>query len=212
MNLLKLVNANYFCRIKYSSIMQTSRQQEIIEAALHLISTKGIQGLTIKNLAKSISVTEPAIYRHFENKFEILVSILELFQSKSISFFKAEMNNPGTSLQKIDHLFETHFQNFYQMPPLASVVFSEEIFRNEEKIINKIKGMIENTNEILTLIIKQGQINGEIRKDIEADHLTIIILGAMRLYIKKWQLSNYSFDLLQEGSKIKQSIHQLLIN
>ncbi|MBE9510144.1 MAG: hypothetical protein IMY71_04630 [Bacteroidetes bacterium] len=32
--------------------MQTERQKEIVEVALEIITKKGIQGLTIKNLAK----------------------------------------------------------------------------------------------------------------------------------------------------------------
>ncbi|MBT4968054.1 MAG: TetR/AcrR family transcriptional regulator [Bacteroidetes bacterium] len=58
--------------------MQTDRQKEIVEVALELITEKGIQGLTIKNLSKKIGISEPAIYRHFDNKIQILISILEL--------------------------------------------------------------------------------------------------------------------------------------
>ena len=47
--------------------MYTERQQEIINKSIEIIATKGIQGLTIKNLSKEIGVSEPAIYRHFEN-------------------------------------------------------------------------------------------------------------------------------------------------
>ena len=56
--------------------MQTDRQKEIISVSLDLISEKGIQGLTIKNLAQRIGITEPAIYRHYENKIHILLASL----------------------------------------------------------------------------------------------------------------------------------------
>lgn len=45
----------------------TPRQTEIIDKAIQLIDQKGIQGLTIKNLARETGVTEGAIYRHFDN-------------------------------------------------------------------------------------------------------------------------------------------------
>ena len=59
--------------------MLTVRQQEIVEKSIRLISEKGIQGFTIKNLAKSVGISEPAIYRHFESKIEILITILNQF-------------------------------------------------------------------------------------------------------------------------------------
>ena len=58
--------------------MLTDRQKEIIEVSLNLIAGKGIQGLTIKNISKEIGISEPAIYRHYENKIQILIALLEL--------------------------------------------------------------------------------------------------------------------------------------
>jgi len=52
--------------------MLTDRQIEIINKSIDIIATKGIQGLTIKNLSKEIGISEPAIYRHFESKTDIL--------------------------------------------------------------------------------------------------------------------------------------------
>lgn len=46
----------------------TVRQKQIIQQSIQLIADKGIQGLTIKNISKSIGISEPAIYRHFDNK------------------------------------------------------------------------------------------------------------------------------------------------
>ena len=57
--------------------MLTERQQEIWDHAIALISEKGIQGLTMKNLSKRLGISEPAIYRHYENKIDILVSLLD---------------------------------------------------------------------------------------------------------------------------------------
>jgi len=60
----------------------SARQQQIIEASIGLIDRLGIQGFTIKNLSKEIGISEPAIYRHFESKVEILSTILESFRQE----------------------------------------------------------------------------------------------------------------------------------
>jgi AcrR family transcriptional regulator len=67
--------------------MLTDRQLEIIQTSIKLISSKGIQGLTMKNLSKEIGISEPAIYRHYDNKIEILVSILDYFSSTTQTDF-----------------------------------------------------------------------------------------------------------------------------
>lgn len=50
----------------------TDRQAEIVAAAFTLIAQNGVQELTIKNLGAAIGESEPAIYRHFASKREIL--------------------------------------------------------------------------------------------------------------------------------------------
>ncbi len=190
--------------------MQTERQQEIISTALELISEKGIQGLTIKNLSKKLGITEPAIYRHFENKIQILIALLDLLKKNTYVIFESELYSDDSATKKIERLFEKHFKTFSEMPSMASVVFSEEMFRNEEKLIEKISEIIEVNNKSLLTILKQGQQKNEIRSDIDAAHLVLLIMGALRLFVKKWQFARFSFDLQKEGSKLIQSVKLLI--
>ena len=57
----------------------TRRQQEIVRTALELIAAGGIRNLTIRNLADRLGLTEPAIYRHFRNKSEIVRTLIGEF-------------------------------------------------------------------------------------------------------------------------------------
>jgi AcrR family transcriptional regulator len=190
--------------------MQTERQKEIIDAALLLIHEKGIQGLTIKNLSKKIGITEPAIYRHFENKIQILTTILDTLKTNTDKLFKTEPDSNNTSIEKIEQLFTKHFVSFSNNPSLVSVVFSEELFKSEPVLIEKISEVIENNHNTLTSIIIEGQNKGEIRNDAEAVYLTIIIMGTLRLFVKKWQFSGFSYNLTSEGKKIINTIKALI--
>ncbi len=191
--------------------MQTERQKEIIEVALKLISKKGIQGLTIKNLSKKIGITEPAIYRHFEDKIHILIAILELFKKNTEQIFKDELVGDKPAIDKIEHLFTRFFVSFSAKPSLVAVIFSEEIFRNEPMLIAKISDIINKNDKILIEIMDNGQRNGEIRNDVDARHLSIVIMGTLRIFVKKWQLSDYAFDLTKEGKKLIESIKLLIV-
>jgi AcrR family transcriptional regulator len=190
--------------------MSTERQKEIVDAALELISKNGIQGFTIKNLAKKIGITEPAIYRHFDNKIHILITILEFFKNNAEQIFSSELNNNNKAIDKINHLFTKYFVSFFAKPSLVSVIFSEEIFKSEPMLSDKIAELIARNDKILTQIITSGQQNGELRTDIEAKHLSIVVMGTLRLFVKKWQFSNYSFNLPEEGKKLFNTIKLLI--
>jgi AcrR family transcriptional regulator len=188
----------------------TNRQKEIIEVSLKLISETGIQGFTIKNLAKKIGFTEAAVYRHFENKTQILVAILDYFKQNSERFYSSELQTESDSIIKIEQLFLNHFNIFTETPSMVSVIFSEEIFRNEISLHQKMSEIIKTTSLLIINIIENGQKNAQIRNDINAKDLATIIMGSLRLYIKQWQMSNYAFDLKKQGVEFINSIKLLI--
>ena len=191
--------------------MQTPRQKEIVNTALDLIEKKGIQGLTIKNLSKEIGISEPAIYRHFESKADILKAIVALFKANSATMFEQERNKNLTAPEKIEQIFSRHFAAFVSKPALVHVIFSEDVFKTEDSLLISIAGVIRHNNEILTEIIREGQRRQELRDDLPAGHLALIVMGSLRLFVKKWQFSNHAFDLRSEGKNLMQSIQCLII-
>jgi AcrR family transcriptional regulator len=192
--------------------MTTERQSEILEAAIDLIHKKGIQGLTIKNLANSIGVTEPAIYRHFENKISILNAILDILKQDIGSILSKKLQPEAKPLEKIDQMFSNHFEFFKMNPAVASVVFAEELFRNEPSLTKKIAEVIEQNNRAIVATITEGQQRKEIRSDISAENLSTMIMGTLRLFVKRWQLTGYGFDLTEEGKDVARMVKLLLRN
>lgn len=182
--------------------MQTERQIQIIEESIKLIAAKGIQGFTIKNLSKEIGISEPAIYRHFENKTDILIHILDNFKEMAgvISNFYANVNT--TAIEKIEIIFKKLIGVFIEQPAIISVIFSEEIFKNEKILKNKILEIQNRHQSNIESIIEKGQFDNEIRKDIDKKTLALTFMGAFRLLVKRWELNNYNFDLNSEGEKL----------
>jgi len=186
------------------------RQNEIIEEAIKIISKKGIQNLTLKNLAKTVGISEPAIYRYFENKMEILLGILSRFEK--YIHIKKNSNDVKKKkyLKQIESIYFDHFKRFSETPELAAVIFSEEIFQDDKRLAEKIHSIMNSNYEVITTIIKKGQQEREIRKDIEEKQLALIIMGALRLIVAKWKLSDFSFNLEEEGAKLWNSIKKIL--
>jgi AcrR family transcriptional regulator len=190
----------------------SERQKQIINVSMQLIADKGIQSLTIKNISKNVGISEPAIYRHFDSKTEILLSILEMFIENNKKIFTDKIAENESIETVINILFDNFIKTFSEYPTLISIVFSEEIFRNDVVFKEKTKAIIENNYNIITGIIKNLQQKGQISKDFDPKSLTTVILGSLRLCIKRWQMFNYDFDLKTEGNKLKNTIVQLLVN
>lgn len=188
----------------------TEKQKDIINAAVELIAEKGIQQLTIKNLAQKLDRTEGAVYRHFESKTDIVLGILQLFKKYKMLTQKRIQDRNITALLQLKTIFTQHCEQFAGNPALAAVIFSEEIFQNEKQLAEAVFSIMQNTLHTVTAIITKGQKNSQLRSDIPSDQLTLLVIGAFRLLVTRWRLSGYAFDLQTEGEKLWESIDQIL--
>jgi len=190
--------------------MLTERQAEIIDKSINLIATRGIQGLTIKNLSKEIGISEPAIYRHFESKTEILLSMLKNFEEMS-SFIDAAMDQfAGTAMEKIEFMFSKIVDIFIEDPAHISVVFSEEVFKNDKILREKIVEIMEVKVKTIENIISKGQKKGEIRNDIDQRTLAMIVIGTLRFMVKQWDLKNQHNNLRKESKTLIKGLKTIL--
>jgi len=188
----------------------TKRQKDIIDVSIKIIAKKGIQHLTIKNISKSLGISEPAIYRHFESKLDILLAILLNFKIKmrnSIDHIQALGKSP---VEQIEVMLFSHFKEFVNNPALAAVIFSEEIFQNDKRLAREVKSIMKLSQDFITSLIQEGQQSHMIRDDIPQEQLSLIILGALRLIVTRWQLSDTAFDLEKEGQNLWMSIKKLI--
>ena len=186
--------------------MLSDRQQQIIDESIKLIDTRGIQGFTIKNLSKEVGISEPGIYRHFENKFAILVTILDsfkrnIFEQQLVLFSKS--NDPEEKLRIFSNRI---FEIFTQNPALITVIFSEEIYQNEKELssrINEIQTYYENLVESFLIELRQDK---KLPANINIDSFILMFFGSIRLLAKKWKISDYSFDLRAKGNELVTSL------
>lgn len=188
--------------------MFSERQKEILSVSVEIIAEKGIQGLTIKNLSKSIGVSEAAIYRHFDSKANILMTILKMFEQESNNFFKT-----GTDMkpsERIRDFFNKMLTVFQVNPSIASVIFAEEIFHNDASLSGLVNSIMKNNQDYINEIIKEGQNLNIYRTDISSDHLTLYISGAMRLLVKDWRIKNSNEDLIKKGESLLSTFFNLI--
>jgi len=189
----------------------TERQKEIIETAIKLIDEGGIQNVTMKQIANRLGITEPAIYRHFASKSEILLSMLEQFKFRSKGHLNRARSADVSNLQKVETIFLEHSGQFAERPHMTAVVFSEEAFQDDSRLAELIFSVMNAAHEGMSDIIAAAQQTQEIRSDIPAEHLALMILGTLRLLVRRWRLSTFGFDLRQESQAVWQSLKTLMM-
>lgn len=189
----------------------TPRQIEIMEAATQRIDEHGIQNLTIKTLAADIELSEPALYRHFAGKNEILLGLLEYFKiemkNRVENVALKETENEGDQLRAI---FRSQLETFAQKPAIVSVIFAESIFHFDKSLSNKVSEIIAFMEETVHENIKEGQRKKQYSGFINSGTMTTIITGGMRMAVMKWKLSGNKSSVVKSGMKVLNGILKMM--
>lgn len=188
----------------------SSRQKEIIGAALGLIADRGIQALTIKNLSQVVGISEPGIYRHFTNKWEILYGIIEYHDRDNKVFLDNILNSEMSPLDKLESFCLRLFRLFTDHPALSITLLFNELFQNDKRLLKRVSEIMGRTQDYIMRIIEEGQRGHLLRQDISTQSLSTVLIGAVRLIITRWRVSNFDFDLEREGMKLWRELKDLI--
>ena len=183
----------------------TKRQAEIIDAALRLIARGGIENLTVKHLADALGITEPAIYRHFSNKSEIIKTMIAGFDEAA-----STITTDLCGFDAIAEFIRNRIRQVEAQPPLARILFAEELFMGDEEFSAQMLAMMHRHKTALERHFHEAQALGEICPEIPLDTLFRLVFGPVRLLIKQWGMSNCSFDLSAKGEELISTLRQIL--
>jgi len=187
----------------------TNRQKEIVAAALDLITDRGLEALTIKNIAERVGFSDAAVYRHFRNKAQILNVIIDTFAGSSTRLLAEIHACDCPDLEKIRLFFLDRCRAFTADRVLATVMFAESLFQGNPALGAKLQQALRGHRRLLLGIIRAGQRQGAIRA-LPAEHVFTLVMGSLRMLVLQWRTGGYGFDLMRAGEKLWSSLAALI--
>ncbi len=188
----------------------TDRQLEIIEAAGKILSSSGVAGLTIKNLAKEMHFSESAIYRHFASKEDIIIAMLEYLAENMDERYAIALSHGSTPEEKFQLIFRSQFSFFASNPHFVVAVFSDGLMGQSKRINQAINRIMAVKIKYLKPIIEAGQESGIFTAELKAEELLHLSMGSMRLEMFKWRVSEFQFDLVKSGESMVRALLTLV--
>lgn len=159
-----------------------NQREAILEAAEDLFILKGIEPVTIGEVADAARLTRATIYKYFSNKEEIAQEIF-----KTITKVWRDRNErdvwgfQGTGYQRLERFLNYFFINLFQNPREASFV-GEFNYLYAKKLTAAIfvETMLENLVEDKEFVFgcfEQGLKDGSLRSDMDANMGTAVFFN-----------------------------------
>lgn len=177
------------------------RQEQIAEAALEMLATRGVSELSMADIARRVGLVPSAIYRHFRGKDEVLDAVLELIGQRLLSNVQAVQGEGGKHLERLRRLLMRHVRFVRENQAVPRIVFSEEITSRNPARKAKAHGIIRAYLDRVAEMARAAQEEGEIRSDVDPETVALLLLGIVQPGAVLWHLSDGRFDVTKHAER-----------
>lgn len=190
--------------------MRTERQRDFLEAAIEIVAAEGFSRLTIRNVAASVGVTEPAVYRHFPSKLALVTAMLEELQASVLPLLRRLGEQAGSLDDALGRFIHGIFDELKRQPSFAPFIFSEEVFHSEPQLKPMLFRVMKENLTVLGDSIALLQDGRLCRNDASPQSLALVMMGSIRLAISAWHLGEGSFRLADQADQLIRTLAALL--
>jgi AcrR family transcriptional regulator len=173
------------------------RKEYIVLQAVTLISEKGINNVSTKEIAKRLNISEGLIFKLFPKKSDIILAVLE-----HLSIYDKDMYI--TALDKNDNAYDAicfyinSFMIYYEnYPEITAVYMAYDSLRGDPLVEQKASSIFQNRIYYLSQLLEKARAESDTWGTFPSEDFAIMILSTIRGMCLKWRLENYGF-LLRE--------------
>ena len=189
-------------------------RSRIIKAATKLFAENGYQQTTIAEIAKMVGLAEGSIYEHFRGKEDILLTIPNVWVTRSIDELELQLLGIKGAINKLRKFLWWYIHYIESEPMTAKVVFLS-LKTNPNFLQTEVYTNVKTFYSHLIHIFEEGRESGELMPDLNPFIARAIFLGTIEHLVIRWLLKGgtYSlfdnledtFNVLIEGLRDRQS-------
>jgi TetR/AcrR family transcriptional regulator, transcriptional repressor for nem operon len=173
-------------------------KERILSKSGVLFNTQGYKATSISDITSATGYTKGAIYRHFKSKAELEKETL--FHLSSIMFHKLrisikEQDTAGGKLRAIFKYFESYITSQEVKggcPLMNAAIEADDAHPSLRRQAIKILDLLM---ESVTTILKNGIRHNQIRKDIDLDYYSTVIIASLEGAIMMSKLRGDNEDI-----------------
>ena len=173
-----------------------AKREAIVQAAIEVFGKNSFRDSNIREIAKRANVAEGTIYKYFKDKEDLFFSIPVEKTKGYVKELDLHLQGITGAPNKIRKFIWYYIHFFKANPEYGRVILLE--MRVSKRFIKTrtYNSLRKSTRQILD-ILKEGQEEGTIRKDVDIYLLRQLILGILEHVVSRWLLKEQKYDLLE---------------
>jgi len=161
-------------------VVETARRRstEVLAAAAKLFYTKGYEATSVQDLADALGILKGSVYHYIRTKEDLLFAVVEDAHAASIANVDKLRSLEGDAPTKIAAFVGAHLELLIRERIKLGVYLHD--FRSLSSAHRRtVSAQRREYSDYLLSLIEQGQQEGTVAADLDANVTTIAILGML---------------------------------
>jgi len=174
------------------------RRAVTVEAVVDLAAEQNPGNITTAAIAKRMSVTQGALFRHFPNKEAIWQAVMAWVAERLLARVDKAAKASSTPLTALQAIFITHIEFVSAHPGVPRMLFGE-LQRSENTAAKRMAHtLIQKYAERLSVLIEKGKTEGEIDPAVETAAASTLFIGSIQGLVMQSLLAGNTEHMLDK--------------
>jgi AcrR family transcriptional regulator len=181
--------------LKDGGAAYVARREEIVRAAAHVFSERGVEAATLRDVAVAMDTDRASLYYYVGSKEELLQEIVRQTLVRDIEIAADVQRSSASTREKIAALIKAMVNSYAENYPHMSV-YIEDLGRIARQDSEWSVDVIERTRTYESLvhsILMQGQRDGALRKDLPVELCALGLFGMVN-WMHRWYRPNIKWS------------------
>ena len=160
---------------------QPNRRAEILSATGKLFRSRGLSGVTTRQIAEAVGCSEGALYVHFKGRLDLLLAVLEESLPDMLQPLQALQDAAGreTPRQNLEAALRGVFAFHRRVTPMLASLFAEpELLSAYRKSLRRAGKGPHRGTATLAGYIRSEQALGRVDSKVDADAAATLLMSA----------------------------------
>lgn len=181
----------------------TGTRKRILDAAAHVLSTKGYAGMRLSEVAEVAGLQAPAIYYYFPSREDLIEEVMWgglADMRQHLVDTLDQMDSEATAMERIMAAVEAHLRHVLEISD-----YTKASIRNAGQVPDAIrKRHLQEEKEygdIWRRLISEAVDDGTIRSDLDPYLAQMLVLGSLSWAVEWWTPKRGSLQQIVENAK-----------
>lgn len=186
------------------------RKVEILAITRDIIFTEGFNNFSIRVVAGQVGISEAAIYRHFANKEELILGLLDSLFVPWRQALEELTVLEVPCREKLRRLAHLHIHHLIDRRLNPLLFFSEAIRPENSRMLEKLRISLAFLRQTVVEIFKISINNGELPVGLDVEATSSCVVGLLQTTVIRWTMQQQEEGLVELAETLTDFFYQLL--